>query len=280
MHDVPPAPEELAALLRLLDDDTPEVRERVAQRLALCGGDLSEFLSTHPRALSATEKCVLTDMLSPARRMSLERDWQVPTGGTAALRDDWDALEALLRVISDFLHDGLTIRQALSDGLDLLAEDAAEAGVMNARDLGKFLFEEQRLVGNDEVYDDPRNSDIAWAIAEGKSNPLGLVVIFVTVARRLDLVVEPVNFPGHFLCRIYEDGYPIIIDCFDQGRMHLQSTLLEDPDIGRDERKTLVETADTGMVLLRLLNNLVHALETAGRKVDARLIRKLRATLK
>ena len=38
----PPTSEELVALLRLLDDDTPEVRERVAQRLALCGGDLSD----------------------------------------------------------------------------------------------------------------------------------------------------------------------------------------------------------------------------------------------
>ena len=39
-------------------------------------------------------------------------------------------------------------------------------------------------------------------------------------------------------------------------------------------------TVTKGTILLRLLNNLVAALEKAGRKDDVRLIRKLRATLK
>lgn len=280
MHEAPPAPEELAALLRLLDDETPEVRARVAERLTHCGGDLSEFLVMHPRVLSSSERNVLAELLCPARRIALERDWLAPTGGAAALREDWEEFEGLLRVISDFLHDGIAIRQPLSDALDLLAEEADEAGVDSANDLRAFLFEDGRLAGNQAEYDDPRNSDLAWAIAEGRSNPLGLVVIFLLVARRLDLVVEAVNFPGHFLCRIYEDGYPIIIDCFDHGQMHLQATLLEDPEIGRAGRAVLRQSADPGMVLLRLLNNLVEALHGDGRTEDARLIRKLCASLK
>lgn len=280
LHEAPPAPEELAALLRLLDDETPEVRTRVAERLALCGGDLSEFIAIHPRVLSSSEREVLAEMLRPAKRAALERDWLAPTGGAAALREDWEEFEGLLRVISDFLHDGIAIRQPLSDALDLLAEEADEAGVGSANDLRAFLFEEGRLAGNKEEYDDPRNSDLAWAIAEGRSNPLGLVVIFLLVARRLELLVEAVNFPGHFLCRIHEDGFPIIIDCFDNGRMHLQATLLEDPEIGRAERETLRQSADPGTVLLRLLNNLVAALEGDGRVEDGKLTRKLRASLK
>jgi hypothetical protein len=280
LHEAPPAPEELAALLRLLDDETPEVRARVAERLALCGGDLSEFLATHPRELSSREREVLAEMMRPARRAALERDWVAPTGGAAALREDWEEFEGLLRVISDFLHDGMSIRQPLSDGLDLLAEEAEEAGVGSANDLRAFLFEEGRLAGNQAEYDDPRNSDLAWVIAEGRSNPLGLVVIFLLVARRLELLVEAVNFPGHFLCRIYEDGFPIIIDCFDKGRMHLQATLLEDPEMGRAERDVLRQSADPGTVLLRLLNNLVNALDGEERKEDARMARKLRASLK
>jgi regulator of sirC expression with transglutaminase-like and TPR domain len=280
MNAVPPAPEELDALLRLLDDETPEVRSRVAERLALCGGDISEWLATWPRTLSAGEKSVLAGLLSPPRRETLEREWLVPTGGAPALREDWESFEALLRAISDFLHDGITIRQPLSDALDLLAEEADEGGVASANDLRAFLFEGDRLAGNRDDFDDPRNSDLAWSIAEGRSNPLGLCLVFMLVARRLELVVEAVNFPGHFLCRIHEDGYPVIVDCFEHGRLHLQSTLLESPDFGRAERNILCQTADPGTVLLRLLNNLSGALGGAGRKDDARLIRKLRATLK
>lgn len=278
--EVPPAPEELDALLRLLDDETPEVRTRVAERLALCGGDISEWLATQPRVLSTHEKLVLTALLGISRRQTLEREWLVPTGGAAALGEDWDSFEAILRVLSDFIHDGITLRQPLSDALDLLAEEAGESGVGTALELRAFLFESGRLIGNQEDFDDPRNSDLAWSIAEGKSNPLGLCVIFALVARRMDLVVESVNFPGHFLSRIYEDGYPIIIDCYDHGRIHLQATLLESPDLGRSERAILRQAADPGMVVLRLLNNLVSAFQKAGSTADARLVRKLRNTLK
>ena len=280
MTPAPPLPQELDALLRLLDDETPVVRVRVAERLALCSGDISEWLATHPRPLNPVEKSVLEELLCPARRETLEREWLVPTGGAAALGEDWEAFEAILRVLSDFLHDGITIRQALSDALDLLAEEADESGISSADDLRAFLFEGGRLAGNAAEYDDPRNSDLAWAIAEGKSNPLGLCVIFTLVARRLNLVVEAVNFPGHFLCRIYEDGYPLIIDCFDHGRIHSQASLLDDPEMRRAEKTALQQAVDPGTVLLRLLNNLVAALEISGRAEDGRLIRKLRATLK
>lgn len=274
-----PAPEELDALLRLLDDDTPEVRQRVTERLQLYGGDLSDWLASRPRALNPADRNLLAALLQPARRAALERDWQVPTGGAAAMGDDWDALEAMLRVISDFLHDGTSIRQPLSDALDLLAEEAEAAGVGCANELRAFLFEGDRFVGNETDYHDPRNSDLAWSIAEGRSNPLGLSLIFLLVARRLDLVVEAINFPGHFLCRIYEDGYPIIVDCFSRGQLHLQATLLEDPEIGPQERRLLRHSADPGAVILRLLNNLIEALNQAGRRDDARLIRKLRASM-
>jgi hypothetical protein len=163
MNAAPPAPEELGALIRLLDDDTPAVREQVAQRLALCGGDISEWLATQPRILSREEKFLLTEMLSPARREILAREWLAPTGGAAALSEDWDSVESLLRVLSDFLHDGIALRQPLADALDLLAEEAEEDGVASEDELRAFLFEGTRLRGNQSAYYDPRNSDLAWS---------------------------------------------------------------------------------------------------------------------
>jgi hypothetical protein len=279
MNAAPPAPEELDALLRLLDDETPAVRERVAERFALCGGDLSEWLATQPRPLSRGEKSLLAEMLSPPRREMLAREWIAPTGGAAALQEDWESFEALLRCLSDFLHDGVSLRQPLSDALDLLAEEATDDGVTTANELRAFLFEETRLTGNKTGYHDPRNSDLAWCIAEGRSNPLGLCLIFMLVGRRLNLEIEGVNFPGHFMCRIFEDGFPLVIDCFGRGELHSQSELLENPELNRAQRNLLRQTVDPGTILLRMLNNLCQALDQAGRDEDVKLVQKLRATL-
>ena len=279
MHAEPPAPDELDALLRLLDDDTPAVRERVAQRFALCGGDLSEWLATQPRSLNRQEKSLLSEMLAPPRREALACDWIAPSGGATALQEDWESFEALLRILSDFLHDGISLRQPLSDALDLLAEEAADDGISTANELRSFLFDGKRLTGNQIDYYDPRNSDLAWSIAEGRSNPLGLCLVFMLVGRRLNFDIEGVNFPGHFMCRIFEDGYPIIIDCFDHGQFHLQSTLLESTSLTRAQRNLIREPVDPGSILLRLLNNLHVALEKADRTEDAQLVKELLATL-
>ncbi len=279
MNATPPAPDELNALLRLLDDETPAVRERVAERLALCGGDISEWLATQPRSLSNQERSLLTEMLSPPRREALVHEWIAPTGGADALQEDWETFEALLRTLSDFLHDGISLRQPLSDALDLLAEESTENGVTTANELRKFLFDGTRFVANKLDYYDPKNSDLAWSIANGHSNPLGLCLIYILVGRRLNFEIEGVNFPGHFMCRIFEEGYPIIIDCFDNGQLHVQFTLLESPDLSRAQRNLIRESVGPGSILVRLLKNLHEAFEKDSRKHDALLIKELLSTL-
>ncbi|MFT4177527.1 MAG: transglutaminase-like domain-containing protein [Luteolibacter sp.] len=279
-----PASEEassLLPLLRLLDDETPEVRSQVASRVAGFGGDLSELLASLPYELSPKEKSILQDMLSHPRREQLRKEWIVPSDGAAGLQEDWETFEALLRVLSDFLHDGITLRQSLSDALDFLAEEAEEEGVRDEDELRAFLFESGRLSGNREDYYDPRNSDLAWCLAEGKSNPIGLCLIYILLARRLGLDVEGVQFPGHFLCRIHIDGTPWIVDCFDQGQKHEQNELLENRDqLDKSQRAHLKLTAGPGLILHRILNNLEQALGRIGQTEDVALILQLQQTLK
>ena len=280
MNAPPPDPKELSALLRLLDDDTPEVRSVVAGRLAEVGGDLSEILPGIARGLNGREKELLKSMLLPARRRTLREEWLTPSFGSAGLGDDWELFESHLRLISDFLHDGLSLRQPLSDALDLLAEEAQEDGVSGPNDLRVFLFERKRLRPNEDNYYDPRNSDLAWCLSEGVSNPIGLGVIYMLTGQRLELEIEGISFPGHFLCRIREDGYPLIVDCYDKGCIHSQN-VLTDPsnDLSREQRAALEGSADLGTILLRILNNLTDAFVREGREEDGGLIREMRDSM-
>lgn len=251
------------------------VRAQVAQRIHCCGGDLSEWLTTHPRSLSSQETQILSELLSPARREQLIEDWQAPTQGPSTLTDDWDYLEASFRLISDFIHDGVTFRQPLSDALDLLAEEAVEHHVDTALELREFLFIEKRLNGNHQRENDPRNSDLAWAIAHGKSNPVGCCAIYLLLAVRLDIEIELVDFPHHMLCRIIEDSTPFILDAYDYGALHLQSALRDDAELSAAHRKTLQSSVSSDILLLRLLETLAADLNEANRPEDEAVILSL-----
>lgn len=280
MNASPPDTKEIEALLRLLDDETPEVRSVVSGRFAEVGGDISEMLPGMAQNLDEPQRRLLADMLQPSRRHTLREDWLTPRFGSASLEDDWELFESHLRLLSDFLHDGVSLRLPLSDALDLLAEEAREDGVISEDDLRIFLFEGKRLRGNGDNYYDPRNSDLSWCISENKSNPIGLGVIFMLVGKRLDMDIEGICFPGHFLCRIHEDGYSLVVDCFDKGRTHSQQVLTDSSnELSPEQRQSLKCSSDLGMILIRILNNLVDSFGRLGREEDVLLITEMRDSM-
>lgn len=279
---ISPDIKELAALLRLLDDETPEVRSVVVDKLSHVGGDLSEILPDVATNLNTKELNILEDILRTVRRKTLREEWLTPRFGSAALEDDWELFESLLRLLSDFLHDGISLRQPLSDALDLLTEEFQSTHPVGAteNDLRIFLFEEGRLRGNQKHYYDPRNADLAWCISAGTSNPIGLGLIYMLIGQRLNMDIQGISFPGHFLCRIFEDSEPIVVDCFDHGKMHAQHVLI-DPmnELTPEQRLHLQEAADLGTILMRILNNLIDAFRRANREEDMELLTEMRDSM-
>jgi len=222
---------ELAALLRLLDDETPEVRSVVVDKLSHVGGDLSEVLPDMATNLNSKELTILEDILRTVRRKTLREEWLTPRFGSAALEEI-------------------------------------------------FLFEEGRLVGNHKHYYDPRNGDLAWCISSGISNPIGLGVIYMLIGQRLGMEIQGISFPGHFLCRISEDGEPIVVDCFDSGKLHAQHVLVDPTnELTPEQRSHIKESADLGTILMRILNNLIDALRRADREEDMELIVEMRDSM-
>jgi regulator of sirC expression with transglutaminase-like and TPR domain len=67
--------------------------------------------------------------------------------------------------------------------------------------LNQYLFKEQHFVGNDEKYEDPRNSFLNEVLDRRTGIPVTLALVYMEVARRAGVTVEGVNMPGHFLVR-------------------------------------------------------------------------------
>lgn len=275
------SPERLSFLLRLLDDDSPQVRASVESALEAFGGDVSEVLPEIDVRLDESAKELLSLLLLPARRERLRREWIVPAGGAAAVHDDWDQFEALLRSLSDYLHDGITIRQPLGDALDLLAEEleyaAAEQGPAA---LNRELFESGRFTANLQEEDAPENYDLARVLAGNPSNAIGLGLVFLLVARRLDIDADGMNLPRMFLCRYHDEGEVVMTEPLSRGRRVTPEDLAHRiRRYPREVRAMAARPASPGELLVRVVEELATAWSVRGETEDADLMEELLATL-
>ena len=268
------------SLLKLLDDENADVQEGIQRALLEFEGDASHDLAALGIDLKSGDSKLLSDSLHAGRQKLLREQWIMPTSNLRYPDGDYESFESLLRLISDFLHDGITLRPSLSDELDIIAQEA-QPEVGTARELADWLFKSERFTGNKSIPFDPRNSDLAWSLEKGKSNPLGLSLIYILVAQRLGLTVYGVNYPGHFLCLIDSPDGPTLIDAFHKGRPIMVKQLLEDhPELSAEAKKAVRQPCSLAAMLLRILANMNLAFNKAGRFDDATLVQDLMKTFR
>lgn len=277
-----PDAEKLPYLIRLLDDDDPVVSGVVREELANYGGDVSQDLVALGVDLPTNGKKRLSSLLSAGRRATLQNEWQVPSAGVAAWEDDWERFEHALRLLSDILHDGITLRPALPDALDLLADELLEDVPDPDPDtMRKWLFAKGRFRGARSNADAPEFFDLCHVIDTQRGNPTSLACLFMLLGHRVGVSISACNYPGHFLALLLRHGRPTLVDCFHLGRTFDAQDLLEaHPEISDKARNAVLEPANLGVTLLRLLAEMRISLLGAGREDDAALLARLIKTLK
>jgi regulator of sirC expression with transglutaminase-like and TPR domain len=140
--------------------------------------------------------------------------------------------------------------------------DVSTLGCVTA--LNAYLFGEQGFVGNEEKFEDPRNSCLNEVIERRTGIPITLSLVYMEVAQRAGLRVDGVNFPGHFLVRCpqtgREKGEGLIIDPFHGGALLSEQDcrVLLQRHVGSEVTfdKTLLRPATRTQILVRMLLNL------------------------
>ena len=130
--------------------------------------------------------------------------------------------------------------------------------------LNEYLFNDQRFVGNDVQYEDPRNSFLNDVLDRRTGIPITLGLVYIEVARRAGVDVEGVNFPGHFLvrCRMRPDSpysRDLIIDAHHGGALLTEAMcreLLHKHADGTVWDQHLLGHATKLQILVRMLLNL------------------------
>lgn len=168
-------------------------------------------------------------------------------------------------------HPELDIRAYLRR-LDELAEPLRETPGSRtphavAERLASYLSGELGFRGNEEDYYDPRNSYLDQVIDRRTGIPITLTVLWMAIGRRLDVQVEGVGFPGHFLAKVGGEG-GVFVDPFGGGRILEQADLctLAERHLGDPERlhPALLTPVGPEAIVVRMLNNLKAAHQRRG----------------
>ena len=196
---------------------------------------------------------------------------------------DFDLLRAALllsRIDNEEVDVDVYLRevdQLVADIRTDIKDDASEQDRLAALD--RFMFEQLGFHGSRTNYYHRANSYLNEVIDDREGLPITLSVLYMELARRLDLKVVGVGLPGHFVVRFEpEKGESKLIDVFDNAKpMSLEEargairSRLNGP-IGDEEfeqlTKTFLESSPPKTILLRMLSNL-RGVADEDRDVDA-----------
>jgi regulator of sirC expression with transglutaminase-like and TPR domain len=218
---VNPPPDDAArreALLTLLDDPAPTVRRAL---LALFAADaagsarlLKEVAAGSNRVLAwhartYLEELNLTDPVGDFREFIRSLHYELETGAMLLARTVYPTVDVV----------------ACGEHLDRLAARCREliAEPCSAREkcrvINRVLYHDHGFHGNLEHYTDPENSFLHLVLERHKGIPISLCLVYLLVAQRLGLTLEPVALPGHFVLGCFLEDAPFYIDAFDGGML-------------------------------------------------------------
>jgi regulator of sirC expression with transglutaminase-like and TPR domain len=177
-----------------------------------------------------------------------------------------ELLEACFCVAAEEYID-LDIREGMHRVHLLSAEGARRVHLLSnpfARldGLQVYIYEELGFRGNEQEYDDPRNSFINEVLDRKLGIPLTLSILFMEVAQAAGFEVRGIGLPGHFVIKVEYAGRSLLVDPYHLGRVitvedcqKLVSRTTGRPSLFRREQ---LDGIDERATLARMLLNLKH----------------------
>jgi regulator of sirC expression with transglutaminase-like and TPR domain len=264
-------------LIKLIDDKSLRVREKVANELHAFGPTLEDEILRQSIPVSVEQRLMLDEILQRDGDTVLRRQWQ--SWLDSQHDDEYGKLEAALSLLARW-QSGNEYSMELSELLDDVADEYLRCDwPIEPETLSQWLFTDlgKNFHGaSPEGLYNPRYSNLLEVIEKGRGIPISLASVFILVGHRLGLDVSGCNFPGHFLARAHvedeDGGRELFFDCFGGGRVlaeHEVSALF------KAAPGAMSEPAPALVMVARVLRNLVVAYEQTGSLDKVRLMLEL-----
>ncbi len=178
----------------------------------------------------------------------------------AEAEPDLDVDAALLRL--DALADGLR-----SSGFH------PEGPEHDAQQIARYLADDQGITGDTETYYHPDNALLTRVLDRKRGLPITCSILYVAIARRLDVRAYLVNLPGHVVAAVPGNDRPVLVDPFHDGQLLDEAavaTRVAELSAGQVTfHRAMLRPAPAVDVVRRLLNNLTRDFQAVGDAMNA-----------
>ena len=124
--------------------------------------------------------------------------------------------------------------------------------------LNRYLFEEQSFKGDWNDYFNPQNSYLNRVMDRKLGIPISLSVLYLLLGQRLDLPVQGVGIPGHFMIKAEDRGTELYVDPFNEGRFLSRPECVQFiVEAGYPYQPEFLEGVSSREILARMLRNLI-----------------------
>ncbi len=213
------------AIIRLLDDESPVVREAVTVELGQMGvlgvALLRNVISGGNRILTSYAREYLEELQGPDTvtefiRFIRSMNYELETGFLMLNRTvypEFDSAESCMQL------DAMAARCR-----ELMALPSST--VEKCKVINRVLFHEYGFCADTENMDDPRNSFLCELLSRRRGIPISLSILYISVAQRCSLLLEPVGMPGRFMVGCFTEEEPFFIDAYERGSLRSVDELM------------------------------------------------------
>ena len=245
-------------MIRLLGDEDERIVKTISGKL-IDFGDTAVPLLQEAEIEQPDMADRIVTVLEEIRGTKLEEELR----DLIAVPDDRVDLETGAFILARYAYPTLDV-PAYRSRLDRMAQDVREqigsrvSGEETVKALNRYLFTEAGFKGNTKNYYEVENSYLNCVIDRRTGIPISLSTVYLLIGRRLQLPVQGIGMPGHFLVKFDSDKYKIFIDCFNGGALLTEKNcarFLTETGYGFEDR--FLQKSPTRAILARMIKNLL-----------------------
>ncbi|MEY5069796.1 MAG: hypothetical protein RLZ47_1658 [Bacteroidota bacterium] len=264
---------EIAALIKLLDDQDQEVAQHVEEKLLSYGQEVIEYLeNAWEQSFDAILQQRIENLVHKIQFANVKTELQLwhMSGG-------FDLLQGIL-IINRYQYPDLD-EQKVINRIENIKRDVwlqmiyEMSALEKVKLMNHVFYNLHGFSGNTSNHLDPQNSYISQVLESKKGNQISLAIIYSIVAQKLDIPIYGVNLPQHFILAYVDEsleydpkgGVLFYINVFNKGFVfHKRDVDAFLRQLQLKPSAQFYQACSNTDILIRVLRNLISAYENLG----------------